>query len=166
MATPAHIIEQTLATERVALNDLEKRLLNEYQKGLPLSPTPFAEIAEHLGTSEALVLQILSRLQERGVISRIGPVFRPKRIGVSTLAALSVPEHDLARVAGIVNRQPEVNHNYEREHHFNLWFVVTAPGPEQLMATLSKIEQESGYAVLNLPLEKQYHIDLGFPLWC
>jgi DNA-binding Lrp family transcriptional regulator len=166
MATPAHIIEQTLATEPVELNDLEKRLLNEYQKGLPLSPTPFAEIAEHLGTSEALVLQILSRLQERGVISRIGPVFRPKRIGVSTLAALSVPEHDLARVAGIVNRQPEVNHNYEREHHFNLWFVVTAPGPEQLMATLSKIEQESGYAVLNLPLEKQYHIDLGFPLWC
>jgi DNA-binding Lrp family transcriptional regulator len=166
MATPAHIIEQTLATERVALNDLEKRLLNEYQKGLPLSPTPFAEIAEQLGTSEALVLQILSRLQERGVISRVGPVFRPKRIGVSTLAALSVPEHELERVAGIINRQPEVNHNYEREHRFNLWFVVTAPGPEQLMAVLSKIEQESGYTVLNLPLEKQYHIDLGFPLWC
>ena len=25
----------------------------------------------------------------------------------------------------MVNAEPGVNHNYEREHNFNLWFVVT-----------------------------------------
>ena len=66
MATPARIIKQAQwrnkTTGKVQLSDLEKRLLNEYQKGLPLTPTPYADIAERLGTSEALVLQILDRL--------------------------------------------------------------------------------------------------------
>ncbi len=166
MATPAHIMHRSLEPAPLELNDLERRLLNEYQKGLPLSPAPYAEIAQRLGTSEALVLQILARLQDQGVISRVGPVFRPQQIGVSTLAALSVPPRELERVAAIVNRQPEVNHNYEREHRYNLWFVVTAPDPAQLQAALERIERESGYPLLNLPLEKQFHIDLGFPLWC
>ena len=147
-------------------SDTEKRLLNEYQKGLPLSPTPFRDIAERLGTSEALVLKILTRLQDIGVISRVGPVFKPKRIGASTLAAMSVPDNDLQRVAELISRYSEVNHNYEREDRFNLWFVVTAATQEQLDAVLVEMEQRTGLKVLNLPLERQYHIDLGFPLWC
>lgn len=148
------------------LNDLEKRLLNEYQRGLPLSPTPFRDMADQLGTSEALVLKILGRLQEAGVISRVGPVFRPKKIGTSTLAAMSVPEEELESVAALVSGYQEVNHNYQREDRYNLWFVVTAASHERLAEVLRELEQKSGCPVLDLPLERQYHIDLGFPLWC
>ncbi len=150
----------------VRLNDLEKRLLDTYQKGLPLSPTPYRQIAEELGTSEALVLQILDRLQRLGVISRVGPVFKPQRIGASTLAAMAVPEERLEQVANIVSGFREVNHNYEREDRFNLWFVVTAPDQAQLQQTLEAMEQATGLTILDLPLERQFHIDLGFPLWC
>ena len=170
MSTPARIIRQTQQrdriTKKVQLNDLEKRLINEFQKGFPLSPEPYAEIAQRLGTSEALVLKILGRLQEMGVISRIGPVFKPKRVGTSTLAAMAIPEPLLEEVAELISAYPEVNHNYEREDHFNLWFVVTAPDQEHLDAVLADIERNSGFPLLNLPLEKQFHIDLGFPLWC
>lgn len=170
MATPAYIVKQTHGRtgtrEKVQLNELEKRLLNEYQKGFPLSPTPYADIAEHIGTSEALVIRILQRLRDIGVISRIGPVFTPKEIGASTLAAVSVPEEELEKVAALVNTYSEVNHNYEREDHFNLWFVATAPDQAHLDQVLAEIEQRIGYPILNLPLEKQFHIDLGFPLWC
>lgn len=170
MATPASIMQQAQRRERtrggIILNDLEKRLLNEYQKGLPLSPTPFREIAERLGTSEALVLKVLERLQRLGVVSRVGPVFKPKRVGASTLAAMAVPEARLEAVANQISAYPEVNHNYEREDSYNLWFVVTAPDQERLDRVLQQMEQETGYPILNLPLEKQFHIDLGFPLWC
>lgn len=170
MATPARVIKRThwrtRITEEVCLNDLEKRLLNEYQKGLPLSPRPFAEIAERLGTSESLVLKILERLQEIGVVSRVGPVFKPHRIGASTLAAMAVPDDALERIAEVISRYEEVNHNYEREDRFNLWFVVTAPDQERLDEVLAEMESTTGYRILNLPLEKQVHIDLGFPLWC
>lgn len=152
--------------EGIQLNDLEKRLLDAYQRGLPLSPTPYRDMAEELGTSEALVLQILQRLQRAGVVSRVGPVFRPQRIGASTLAAMAVPEGQLEQVADIISSFSEVNHNYEREDRFNLWFVITAPSQERLQQVLEAMELATGLAVLNLPLEQQFHIDLGFPLWC
>lgn len=148
------------------LSVLEKRLLNEYQKGFPLSSTPYADIARQLGTGEALVLDILQKLKEQGFISRVGPVFKPKRLGASTLAAMSVPEKKLRQVAHIVNSFVEVNHNYEREHTFNLWFVVTARDQSRLQQVLADIQSRSGYPVMDLPLELQHHIDLGFPLWC
>ncbi len=150
----------------LCLDDIEKRLLNEYQKGLPLSPTPFADMARNLGMDEAQVLQILQRLQDLGIISRVGPVFKPHRIGASTLAAMSIPKDKLESVAQQVSDYAEVNHNYEREDRYNLWFVVTASSQEKLEQVLSDIEQETGYNILYLPLERHFHIDLGFPLWC
>ncbi len=143
---------------------LEQRLLNDFQRDLPLSPTPYADIARDLEVSEEEVIQCLQSLQDRGVISRIGPVFRPNRIGVSTLAAMSVPEHDLECVARIVSAFPEVNHNYEREHDYNLWFVVTASSEEHLAIVLHEIEVHTEYPLMSLPMLDDYFIDLGFKL--
>ena len=143
---------------------LERRLLNEFQHGLPLTPEPFADIARQLGVYETTVLETLKRLQTEGVVSRIGAVFRPNRIGASTLAAMAVPEADLERVAAIVSDFAEVNHNYEREHDFNLWFVVVADNEKLLREVLAEIEENSGYPLLDLPLLNEYFIDLGFDL--
>ncbi len=152
-------------TNPEALTDLERRLLNEYQQGLPLSPTPFADIAQQLGTTEAEVLRILDNLQQQGVVSRVGPVFKPRQAGASTLAAMAVPPEELTAVAAFINRFDEVNHNYERLHRLNIWFVVTAPDRRRIDQVLAEIEAHCGRPVLELPLVKPFHIDLGFPLW-
>jgi DNA-binding Lrp family transcriptional regulator len=125
---------------------------------------PFAAMAAALEVSETDVLSTLARLQERGTVSRVGAVFRPRSIGASTLAALAVPEDALERVAQMVSAYPEVNHNYQREHHYNLWFVVAAPDELALQRVLREIEERSGCRVLYLPLVEDYHIDLGFDL--
>jgi DNA-binding Lrp family transcriptional regulator len=148
------------------LTALEKCLLNEYQRGFPLCPEPYAEIAAQLGVSEADVIRTLESLQRRCFISRVGPVFAPQRAGASTLAALAVPEDRLESVAGQVSAYAEVNHNYQREHAWNLWFVVTAPDQRRVEQVLADIEAVTGLAVLNLPLQRAFYIDLGFPLWC
>ena len=144
---------------------LEQRLLNEFQHGLPLTSKPFADIARQLGVYETTVLETLQRLQTEGVVSRVGAVFRPNRIGASTLAAMAVPAPMLEEVARIVSSFDEVNHNYEREHRFNLWFVVVADDEQQLQDVLAEIEDSCGYAVLDLPLLNEHFIDLGFDLW-
>ena len=77
---------------------------------------------------------------------------------------MAVPPDRLGAVAELVNRLPEVNHNYEREHHYNLWFVLTAGSEELLQTALAAIERASGFPVLKLPLLHEYHIDLGFAL--
>ncbi len=169
MATPAPVIKRyprRTALQPPELTELEKRLLNAWQKGFPLVERPYAEIARRLGISEGLVLKLLQKLADQGLISRVGPVFTPRRVGASTLAAMAVPPEELERVAAIVNSFEEVNHNYEREHQFNLWFVVTAADEEKLLAVLEELEARTGHPILDLPLEAQYHIDLGFPLWC
>lgn len=148
------------------LTALEKCLLNEYQRGFPLCPEPYAEIAAQLDVSEGEVIRTLASLQRRGFISRVGPVFAPQRAGASTLAALAVPEDRLESVAARVSRYAEVNHNYQREHAWNLWFVVTAPDQQRVEQVLADIEAVTGLPVLNLPLQRAFFIDLGFPLWC
>jgi len=89
-------------------------------------------------------------------------VFRPNTVGASTLAAMAVPAPELETVAAVISAFPQVNHNYEREHRFNLWFVVTAETQLALQDTLAEIQERTGYAVLSLPLLRDYHIDLGF----
>jgi DNA-binding Lrp family transcriptional regulator len=143
----------------------EFRLLNEFQREFPLCERPYLEIGQRLGESEQWVLANLARLQQRGTVGRVGAVFAPNTIGVSTLAAFAVAAGKLESVAEVVNSFPEVNHNYEREHAFNLWFVVTAADCEHLARTLTAIEQKasSGW-LLSLPLVDEYRIDLGFDL--
>jgi len=146
------------------LTELEKRLLNDFQDGLPLTPRPYQTIAEQLESSEAEVIRALSGLLAAGLISRVGPVFRPNRVGASTLAAMAVPEERLGQVAELVSSYTEVNHNYEREHELNLWFVATAPDRDHLARTLEEIGRRSGLEVLDLPMVEDYYINLGFPL--
>ena len=140
------------------------RLLNDWQRGLSLGARPFAEIGQAVGLDEDEVLRRYRTLLEHGVISRIGAVFTPRRIGASTLAAFAVPPARLDEVADCVSRLPGVNHNYEREHRVNLWFVATAATQQALDALLAGIERDTGCTVLSLPLEEEFHIDLGFCL--
>ena len=150
--------------QNIQLSPLEKRVLNEYQHNMPLTEQPYLQMAEQLGVEEQTLLDTLSRLKALGAISRIGAVFKPNSIGVSTLAAMSVPEKDLAWVAEKINGYQQVNHNYERDHNFNMWFVLNASDPYELADVLKNIEQQTGYAVMSLPMLKDYHIDLGFDL--
>jgi DNA-binding Lrp family transcriptional regulator len=149
---------------RSELTELERRLLDRYQQGLPLSSTPYADMADSLGVTEREVLIALERLQTLGVLSRVGPVFRTHAVGASTLAAMAVPDARLDEVAAIVNSFAAVNHNYEREHRYNLWFVATAASDAELAEVLVKIEQLTNIKVMPLPMLEDYHIDLGFDL--
>lgn len=146
------------------LNEIEKRLLNDFQDGFPLTPSPFQDIAEQLGSNEQIVMNTLEQLQSNGLISRVGPVFRPNRVGASTLAAMAVPMERLEAVAALVSGYGEVNHNYEREHDLNLWFVATASDREKLSSVLSEIETRTGLEVIDLPMIEDFYINLGFPL--
>lgn len=143
---------------------LQKALLERFQRELPLSPRPYAAMGEAVGASEAEVIEALAALLAAGVLARVGVTLAPNRAGASTLAAMAVPKERLERVAAIVSGFPEVNHNYEREHRFNLWFVVTAASRTRVDQVLAAIEAETSIPVLDLPLERPFKLDLGFPI--
>ena len=134
--------------------------VNRWQRGFPLEARPFAR----MGIPEDKALATLRSLKQLGVIDRVGPVFRPNTVGASSLAAMSVPPERLAEVAAFVSEHPGVNHNYEREHRYNLWFVVTGRDATTVEKTMRTWEEASGLRVLRLPLLEEFHVDLGFDL--
>ncbi|THF65596.1 Lrp/AsnC family transcriptional regulator [Pseudothauera nasutitermitis] len=140
------------------------RLLNDWQHDFPRVERPFAQLGEAVGLDEQAVLEAFRAWQAQGVVSRIGPVVAARRLGASALAALAVPEGELDAVAARVSALAEVNHNYEREHHYNLWFVLTAATQERLTAVTAGIAADTGLQPIVLPMEEAYHIDLGFDL--
>lgn len=158
-----------MTSNTAVISQLQQDIINNSQKGFPLCSRPYQAIAEHLAkanvlTNEQEVYEAVSTLSDQQVLSRVGPVFDHKKAGASTLAALAVPEDELDKVAGIVNQFEQVNHNYGREHTYNLWFVVTASDMMALKSTLANIELLTGLPVLVLPMEASYHIDLAFSI--
>jgi len=158
-----------MTNNKVNISQLQQDIINNSQKGFPLTNQPYQTIAEQLAqvnviASEQQVFQAVNELNSLGVLSRVGPVFDHKKAGASTLAALAVPPEDLDKIAGIVNQFDQVNHNYGREHDYNLWFVVTASDMVALNSTLANIELLTGLPVLVLPMEASYHIDLAFSI--
>jgi DNA-binding Lrp family transcriptional regulator len=140
-------------------------LLDRFQRDFPLCPRPYAVIGEALGWNETGVIDALAALKARGCVSRVGATIVPGRLGAATLAAMSVPPERLDAVAALVNGYREVNHNYEREHALNLWFVITAPDEGRVREVVREVERRANCGkVLAFPMVEAYHLDLGFRL--
>ncbi len=147
-----------------SVSQRERDLINAWQRDFPLEQRPFYRMASSVEESETEIMAMVRDLIKRDVVSRLGAVVAPNTAGASTLAAIAVPPERLEEVAQIVSTEPAVNHNYEREHAFNLWFVVAACDGTEVRATLDRITEATGLPVIDLPLEQAYHIDLGFPV--
>jgi len=143
---------------------MDLALLDGWQRGFPLCDEPFHAIGQTLGLGADAVIARYAQLQRTGAFSRIGAVFAPGAGGASTLAAMAVPPGRLEQVAALVSAHAGVNHNYEREHAVNLWFVATGGDAAQVEELLRAIEQDSGLPVLRLPMLRPYRIDTAFGL--
>ncbi len=139
-------------------------LLNRWQHGFPLESRPFARIAQALGCDEGAAIAGFEAARADGSLSRIGGVWAAGAGGAALLVAMAVPRERLDAVAAQVDALPGVNHNYEREHRFNLWFVITGPDALTLGVRLDALERDTGLATLRLPMQHVYRIDLGFDL--
>lgn len=139
-------------------------LLNDWQRGFPLVDEPFAAIGARCGVEARQVLEGYRELMRDAAMSRIGGVWNAGAGGAALLCALAVPEHRLDAVAQNVSAFPGVNHNYEREHHYNLWFVITGRSAGDVARAVDEIEAATGCAGLRLRMQRAYRIDLGFDL--
>lgn len=139
----------------------DAQLIDRLHGGLPLVDRPFAALAPTLGISEDELIERLRGLLASGVLSRFGPLYRIERAGGEyVLCAMRVPCERLDAVATIVNAMPEVAHNYERDHAFNLWFVLAAETPVLIDRAKADIESQAGLPVFAFPKSREYFLDL------
>ena len=148
------------------LTQFDKELLNLIQTGLPLTPAPFADLAARLGCPEQQVLQRLAQLRDAGVIRRLGAFFDAESLGYrGWLVAVKVEEMSLPAVARAVNAWPEVTHNDELDHEYNLWFTIQTRTEAEKDGLLRQVAAMPGVsAVFSLPTTDRFKVNVEFQM--
>jgi siroheme decarboxylase len=145
------------------INELDLRIINRMQYGFPICEYPFAEVASELGIKEAELIDRVEKLRDDRTLTRFGPMYHAEHLGGAlSLAAMSIPEDEFDAVTEVVNKLPEIAHNYKRTHDLNMWFVIATEEPHQLDTVIQSIEEQTGYKVYNMPKKEEFYV--GFYL--
>lgn len=140
--------------------ELDADLLNAVQWSFPLTATPYADLAERLGRTEADVIAALTAAKDAGVLRQLSAIFDTRALGYSSaLVAAKVDPDRVDEAAEVINRHPGVSHNYKRNHEYNLWYTLAVPPGEDFDAHLDVLHRESGAIVTRkLPTITLYKI--------
>lgn len=145
-------------------NQTSKNILNRIQADFPIHPRPYKILAEELGLSEDQLIDEIEQMKQEMIIRRIGGNFSPDRLGFySTLCAARVDADKVELFATTVNAFSGVTHNYQRDHHYNIWFTFIAPSIQEIEKSLEIISQKTGVTeILNLPATHVFKIAANF----
>ena len=156
-------------TTQTPADELDLRILDALQLDIPLVSRPWEAVAALLDIPEAELLKRLERMSREGIVRGISPIIESRPLGITaaTLVALPVPEEHIREVAGIISQYPEVSHNFQRDHHYSLWFTLSAKNEKTLHEVLQEILERTGFSrddMLDLPTVNKIKIDVRFPL--
>lgn len=129
----------------IAIDPLDRELLNIIQVEFPLDPRPFALLAGTLGTTEDDILERLASLKRERIVRQISMIFDTRALGYkSSLVATRAPDHHVDDAARIISDHPGVSHNYRRDHEFNLWWTIAVPPESSLEDHVAALHRLSG----------------------
>jgi len=152
----------------VALDDVDRRVLNLMQGSFPLAQRPYAAVAREAQLSEDELMARVQRLLHERIIRQVTPIFDTRALGYGSMlvAAKVDPEHPW-RAAKIINSHPGVSHNYLRNHEFNMWFTLAVEGDSKLgmQGTLDVLQELTGaQSIRQLPTLKLFKIRMDLEM--
>jgi len=152
----------------IALDEVDKRLLNLMQGSFPIASRPYQHVAGAAGISEHQAMERVQRLLDERIIRQVTPIFDTRALGYSSMlvAAKVDPEHPW-RAANVINAHPGVSHNYLRNHEFNIWFTLaTEPdSPLGLQGTIDVLGRIAGAeSIRQLPTLKLFKIRMDLEM--
>ena len=105
------------------IDELDRKIVQATQAGLPLQTAPYTEIAAACGCDTQTVLQRMQLMLDRGVIRRIGAIPNHYRLGLcgNGMSVWNVDDDRLLELGARIGRLDFVSHCYERPRHLPLW---------------------------------------------
>ncbi|MCW8878427.1 MAG: hypothetical protein OQK04_10085 [Kangiellaceae bacterium] len=103
--------------------ELEKRIIELTQAGLPIESRPFKTIADKLGISESAVVAIFDSMKQKGLVRRIGLVPNHYAIGYlfNLMTVWDIEDSDIDQVGKSIGELDFVSHCYQRPRHLPDW---------------------------------------------
>ena len=110
-------------TDRRTLTPAERDLVVEIQGGLPITDTPYADVAAAIGRDTAWVVETIKRFEREGKVRRVGVVPNHYALGYTEngMTVWDVPDDRIAEVGPAVASLPFVTHCYQRPRHEGVW---------------------------------------------
>jgi DNA-binding Lrp family transcriptional regulator len=110
-------------TGRRALTPAERDLVVEIQGGLPITDTPYADVADAIGQDPAWVVETIKRFEQEGKVRRVGVVPNHYALGYTEngMTVWNVPDDMVDTVGPAVASLPFVTHCYRRPRHEGVW---------------------------------------------
>jgi DNA-binding Lrp family transcriptional regulator len=134
------------------MNDsIDRSIILATQKGLPLVARPYHLIAEQLGIEAEEVMARMRRMEESGVIRRIGVV--PNHYAISYrangMSVWDVPDEHIDELGERVGRLEFVSHCYRRPRRlpqwpYNMFAMVHGKTREEVEAKVAVIAELLG----------------------
>lgn len=112
------------------IEELEKKIIHYLQGDLPVTPKPFALLADKIGIREEDLLKKTQMLKEQGILRRFGATLRHELAGfhANAMVAWRVPEDKVEKSGNLMAGFREVSHCYQRRIHgewkYNLFTMI------------------------------------------
>jgi len=148
-------------TDEATLTPRERDLVVEIQSGLPLSRTPYRDVAETLGADVEWVLETIKRFDAEGKVRRVGAVPNHYSLGYTEngMTVWDVPDDVVEDVGLAVASFDFVTHCYRRPRHEGVW-------PYNFFAmTHGRSEEESDRRVRQVRDRMAEHWDVSEADW-
>ena len=135
------------------LPDLEQRILAVIQNGLPLSRTPYKDLAQKAGIRTGQLLGILKKWKKEGKLRRSGAIVNHFKVGLNTNAMIvwQVEKDKVEMIGNLMAGCKEISHVCQRETDdnwpFNLYSMVHGKTVREIESVIEKIKNVDG--VLN-----------------
>jgi DNA-binding Lrp family transcriptional regulator len=139
------------------ITDLEKKVIALLQTDIPVVQRPFQQMAEQIGITEDRFLDVLTSLNERGIIRRFGATLKHQKSGfkANAMVAWNVDEARVEQVGTAMAEFDEITHCYRRDPApgwpYNLYTMVHAGTKSECLSLVEKIAAtvgESDYTLL------------------
>ena len=111
------------ASGRPTLTPEERDLVVEIQGGLPITETPYADVAAAIDADVEWVVETIKRFNVEGKVRRVGVIPNHYALGYTEngMTVWDVPEEVLPEVGPAVASLEFVTHCYERPRHAGVW---------------------------------------------
>ena len=114
---------EVTSSGRDTLTPEERDLVVEIQGGLPVTETPYADVAAAIDADVEWVLETIKRFDAEGKVRRVGVIPNHYALGYTEngMTVWDVPEEVLDEVGPAVADLDFVTHCYERPRHAGVW---------------------------------------------
>ncbi|WP_367996768.1 Lrp/AsnC family transcriptional regulator [Haloferax volcanii] len=119
----SHLGPDVEPTDARTLTPDERDLVMEIQGGLPITETPYADVAAAIGQEPAWVVETIKRFNLEGKVRRVGVIPNHYALGYSEngMTVWNVPDDLVMEVGPEIASLDFVTHCYRRPRHEGVW---------------------------------------------